>query len=56
MIGLIIVRLVSWHFIDGFLYGAFKLNWVIDLGTSWIVLASALYYIKVVLTLGARAR
>ena len=34
MLGLIVMRLISFHAIDGLLYGRLHLNWVEDLGAS----------------------
>ncbi|WP_372730995.1 hypothetical protein [Novosphingobium sp.] len=34
--GLIILRVISFHSVDGLLYGPAKLNWLIDLGSSLI--------------------
>lgn len=38
------LRIVSLHFIDGFLYGPLKLNWIGDLGASLTVCAAAVAY------------
>lgn len=46
MIFLIVLRMISFHPIDRLLYG-FKLNWVIDIGTSLAVLGAALYCLRV---------
>jgi hypothetical protein len=40
------LRVISLHAIDALLYGPIKLNWVIDLGTSLIVLSAAAYYTR----------
>jgi hypothetical protein len=48
MLVLIALRVISLHVIDAFLYGPLKLNWVIDLGTSLIVLSAAAYYTRLV--------
>ena len=45
---LLSLRLISLHMIDRLLYGPIKLNWVMDAGTTAIVLASAIYYVKLV--------
>jgi len=45
---LIVLRLTSLHAIDALLYGALKLNWVVDLGSSLVVLLAALGYIRLV--------
>jgi hypothetical protein len=41
---LIVLRIISLHQVDSLLYGPPKLNWVIDLGASALVLASAAIY------------
>lgn len=46
MLVLIFLRLISLHFVDELLYGALKLNWVLDVGTSVLVGAAAAYYIR----------
>lgn len=46
MLVLIALRVISLHAIDALLYGPIKLNWVIDLGTSLIVLSAAAYYTR----------
>ena len=48
MLLLIALRLASLHVVDGILFGALKLNWVIDIGTSFLVLASAIAYFRIV--------
>jgi cytochrome bd-type quinol oxidase subunit 2 len=48
MVGLITLRLISLSPVDGLLYGPIKLNWIIDLGTSAAVMASAAYYVRLV--------
>lgn len=48
MVFLVALRLISLHMIDKALYGSFKLNWIGDIGTSAVVLASAVYYVKLV--------
>lgn len=47
MIFLVLLRIVSLHMIDRALY-AFKFNWVIDIGTTMVVLGGAIYYIRLV--------
>lgn len=42
------LRIVSLHSVDTLLYGPLKLNWVIDLGASALVLACGVYYWRVV--------
>ena len=48
MLFLITLRLTSFHAVDVLLYGPLKLNWVVDLGTSLMVLVGAIQYIRVV--------
>lgn len=45
---LITLRIISLHQIDSLLYGPIKLNWVIDLGASAVVLGSAVLYVRLV--------
>lgn len=45
---LIGLRLASLHLIDALLYGPLKLNWVIDLGASFVVIGAGVYYIRLV--------
>jgi hypothetical protein len=45
---LLMVRIVSLHAMDELLYGPLKLNWVIDLGSSAVVLAAGFYYWRLV--------
>lgn len=45
---LILLRIVSLHSVDALLYGPLKLNWIIDLGTSAVVLVCAVQYRRVV--------
>ena len=47
MAGLVALRLVSLHAIDGLLYGgSFHLNWLLDLGASACVGLAALAYLR----------
>jgi hypothetical protein len=48
LVFLMMMRIVSLHSVDQLLYGPLKLNWIIDLGASTIVLASCVYYWRVV--------
>jgi hypothetical protein len=48
MLFLISLRLISFHAIDVLLYGPLKLNWVVDLGASLVVLGGAIQYVRVV--------
>jgi len=48
MVFLIALRLASLHMVDALLYGSAKLNWVIDIGASFVVLVAATYYALVV--------
>jgi hypothetical protein len=45
---LLMLRIVSLHSVDQFLYGPLKLNWLIDLGASALVLGCSIYYWQVV--------
>jgi len=42
---LLILRLVSLHWVDRALYGALKLNWFADIGLSCLVLLAASHYV-----------
>lgn len=42
------LRIVSLHSVDELLYGPLKLNWIIDIGSSVVVLACGVYYWRVV--------
>lgn len=44
MVGLVALRMISLHAIDRLLYGALKLNWVIDVGAAIMIMAAAAYY------------
>lgn len=46
MIMLLALRFVSLHQVDMLLYGPAKLNWVVDLGASLLVLGSAAFYFR----------
>lgn len=48
LVFLLLLRIVSLHSVDQLLYGPLKLNWVIDLGTSTVVLVCAVQYWRVV--------
>ena len=48
MLLLIAVRLTSFSAVDAVLFGPVKLNWVIDLGASLIVMLAAIYYVRLV--------
>lgn len=48
MLALIALRLISLHPVDTVLYGPIKLNWIIDIGSSLAVMASAAFYVSVV--------
>lgn len=45
---LIALRLVSLHAIDRVLYGPIKLNWIADTGITCLVMAAAVYYLRIV--------
>jgi hypothetical protein len=49
MIALVALRLISLHPVDALLYGPFKLNWIVDIGSSLTVLGAALTYLRVVI-------
>lgn len=48
MIFLLVLRLVSLHAVDAILFGPAKINWIVDIGSSLIVMASAMVYRRVV--------
>ncbi|OBV11221.1 hypothetical protein I603_1629 [Erythrobacter dokdonensis DSW-74] len=48
IIFLIALRLASLHAMDALLYGPLKLNWVVDLGSSLVVMIAAIQYIRLV--------
>lgn len=48
MVLLVMLRMISLHMIDRALYGPFKLNWIVDLGASAVVLGAAIYYVRLV--------
>ena len=48
MLFLMALRLISLHAIDVLLYGPLKLNWIVDLGASFLVLGSAIHYTRIV--------
>jgi hypothetical protein len=48
MVGLMSFRLISLSPIDKLLYGPIKLNWIVDLASSLLVLAAAGYYARLV--------
>ena len=48
MIALVALRLISLHPVDALLYGPLKLNWIIDMGSSLVVLGAAGYYTRLV--------
>jgi hypothetical protein len=48
MVLLMMLRVISLHQIDSLLYGPLKLNWVIDIGASALVLGSAALYVRLV--------
>ena len=51
MFGVIAMRLISFHELDRYLYGPVRLNWVLDVGSSFIVAAAALHFRKLSTTL-----
>jgi hypothetical protein len=48
LVFLLVLRIVSLHAMDELLYGPLKLNWVVDLGSSAVVLAAGFYYWRLV--------
>ncbi|MET4131809.1 preprotein translocase subunit SecG [Porphyrobacter sp. MBR-155] len=48
MVCLMALRIASLHLTDALLYGPPKLNWVIDIGVSFVVLVAAIYYVQLV--------
>jgi hypothetical protein len=45
---LLALRIISLHQVDSLIYGPLKLNWLIDLGASAVVLLSAVIYVGLV--------
>ena len=45
MLFLLVLRLVSLHAIDRLLYGPFKMNWIVDMGSSVAILFAAIFYV-----------
>lgn len=56
MVGTVALRMVSFSFIDKFLYGPLKLNWVGDIGSALLVAGCAAYYIIVVIAPSGHGR
>ena len=48
MLGLVALRLASFHAVDALLFGPLKLNWVLDIGSTLAVIGAAIYYIRIV--------
>jgi hypothetical protein len=48
MTALVALRLISLHPVDALLYGPIKLNWIVDIGTSLIVLGAAIAYLRLI--------
>lgn len=46
MMGVIAMRLISFHELDRFLYGPIRGNWILDLGSSLLVAFAALQFRK----------
>ena len=44
----IAMRIISLHAMDRLLYGPLKLNWIGDVGSSFFVIAAAIYYVMLV--------
>lgn len=47
MLGVITMRLISFHELDRLLYGPVRINWILDLGSSMLVAFAALRFRKV---------
>jgi hypothetical protein len=45
LVTLVVLRIVSLHPVDGLLYGPLKLNWIIDIGASMVIMAAAVYFV-----------
>lgn len=45
MLGVLGLRVISLHQIDGLLYGPLKLNWFADIGSSMVVIGTAILYV-----------
>lgn len=48
MVALVGLRIVSFHWVDIVLNGPLKLNWIGDIGSSFVVLGAALFYMRLV--------
>ena len=46
MIGVMVLRTISFSALDKLLYGPFKLNWVGDIGAALLVLGAAVFYLR----------
>lgn len=46
MAGVILMRLISFHELDRLLYGPVRMNWVLDIGSTLVVAASAVRFGK----------
>ncbi|MFM2371322.1 MAG: hypothetical protein RIS85_1059 [Pseudomonadota bacterium] len=44
MLGVILMRLISFHELDRLLYGPVRMNWVLDIGSALLVAASAVVF------------
>ncbi len=44
LVTLVVLRIVSLHPVDGLLYGPLKLNWIIDIGASVLIMGAAAFF------------
>lgn len=47
MCGVVVMRLISFHELDRYLYGPVRMNWVLDIGSSAVVVLAALRFRQV---------
>jgi len=48
MTGLLALRLISLSPVDALLFGPLKLNWILDIGSSVLILGAAVYYTRLI--------
>ncbi|WAT17040.1 hypothetical protein OZN62_08810 [Aurantiacibacter sp. MUD11] len=56
MFALVGLRVISLHLVDSLLYGPLKLNWLGDVGLSFLVAGAAIIYVKIVSSSGQNLR
>lgn len=47
MCGVVLMRLISFHDLDRYLYGPVRMNWILDIGSSALVALSALHFRRI---------